>query len=808
MFVDVILIEGLSSQDQIFTYEAIYHSSIDELVGRRVLVPVGNKKVVGLILSEAKNYQSLTNIKQVYNLLDDFPLFNNEMLQLCIWTAEYYCCPIHRVLGVMLPPAVGFKKRLLVKLVETQNSKIEELTKLYVLDTLIVDVIKALALKALNLDSLRNRLPKKEADNIINSLIKKGVIRLEEELVQQNIKTEKFIKLIKHVDLPTKAMKQKEIIEFLKNTNAEIALKELLQAIKVSNATLKALEAKGIVSIFEKKIVRDPFYDLMDNEIPNNLTANQKKVISSVKESIDKESFQSYLLNGVTGSGKTEVYIRLAEYTMNLGKNVLVLVPEISLTPQLASRFRQRFGDKVALLHSGLTSGERYDEWHRIFSGQVKIVIGVRSAVFAPLKNLGLIILDEEHEASYKQSEPEPRYHAKKIALERGKLAKATVILGSATPSLESYLEMEKGEHQLLEMLTRVNERPLPPIEVVDMRHELTKGNFSVFSTLLQNGLKEVLAKNEQAILLLNRRGFATFVMCRECGFVVECNHCSIPMTYHSTGPRLYCHYCGEKAPVPKSCSHCGSHFIKYFGSGTQKVESALSELLPDARIIRMDVDTVRAKGSHWNILKEFQSQKANILVGTQMIAKGLDFPKVSLVGVISADITLNLPDYLAAERSYQLLTQVAGRAGRRDIAGKVIVQTYQPQHFVLDSIKMESYLDFYQEEINIRKSLDYPPFSKLVRIILSGLNDYKVKSLAEAIYKEVLQKNAKPMHILGPNPAPIERIKDRFRWHILLKGDVSNDLQLMVQKTKEYVINSNNKEVRVTFDIDPQNIL
>jgi primosomal protein N' (replication factor Y) len=510
----------------------------------------------------------------------------------------------------------------------------------------------------------------------------------------------------------------------------------------------------------------------------------------------------------VTGSGKTEVYLEAIEHTLAKGREAIFLVPEISLTPQMVERFKSRFGADVAVLHSALSQGERYDEWRKIIRKQVKVVVGARSAIFAPFENVGLIVIDEEHESSYKQEET-PRYHAREVALWRAKENNAVLLMGSATPSLETYALATRGRYELLEMPDRVGNRPMPQVHVVDMREELQAENRSMFSRKLHELIADRLAKQEQMVIFLNRRGFSTFVMCRSCGYTLRCIHCDISLTYHKTNHTARCHYCGYTILQPSHCPECQSEHIRFFGTGTQKVEEELAKLFPGIRVIRMDVDTTSRKGSHEELLNKFRRGQGDVLLGTQMIAKGLDFPRVTLVGVIAADTSLHLPDFRAAEKTFQLLTQVGGRAGRHELAGDVVIQTYTPQHYSIVHATRHDYPAFYREEMLQRRRTGYPPYFRLVLVTFSHEEVPVVVRAAHVVGDYLRQRIAQTTVLLGPVASPIARVKDRFRFQIMLKyRDEPNLAELLAQATAAFEEWNKQQKVLMTIDVDPYVLL
>ena len=558
--------------------------------------------------------------------------------------------------------------------------------------------------------------------------------------------------------------------------------RELALAAGVSSSVVDAALKKGLLTVSAVAVRRRP-----DGPEPVagdfTLTTGQEAALGPIEAALSAGDFKTFLLHGVTGSGKTEVYLRSISRALAMGRGAVTLVPEIALTPQMVARFRGRFGDQVAVLHSGLSDGERYDEWRRVLEGAAAVVLGTRSAVFAPLPRPGLFIIDEEHEPSYKQ-EDHLRYHAREVAIRRAQKSGAVVVLGSATPSLESYVRTQgNGPYDLLRMANRVDLRPLPAVQVVDMRAELKAGNRGLFSRALLAAVNERVVRREQVILFLNRRGFANFVNCRECGLVLKCRNCDISLTYHRDG-LLRCHYCGYTAVLPEVCPSCGSRTIRHFGAGTQKVEEVVRRTFPEARVLRMDGDTTARRGSHAELLGCFQGGDADILIGTQMIAKGLDLPGVTLVGVVNADTSLFMPDFRAAERTFQLLTQVAGRAGRGELPGHVIVQTFTPDHYSVVAAAAQDYQDFIRSELPVRRALGYPPFNYLARLLFTHEDEEMVKQGALFARGILDQKAAgEDVQILGPAPAPLSRIKNRYRWQVILKGPAIGPLRTVVRE-------------------------
>ncbi|MDK2903690.1 MAG: hypothetical protein PWQ93_1609 [Clostridiales bacterium] len=575
------------------------------------------------------------------------------------------------------------------------------------------------------------------------------------------------------------------IINALKDNKGRMALNALKKVVPVKNisSVLAELERDGVIAyeytVKESVRIKDDYDETAASGSIGTVRPVQQQLqaITVINKAVDKGE-GSFLLHGVTGSGKTEVYLQAIQHAMDIGKDAIVLVPEISLTPQMVALFTARFGSSIAVWHSRLSMGEKYAQWWRIKNGQARVVVGARSAVFAPVRRLGLIVLDEEQESSYK-SDMTPKYDAREVARRRCDIEAGVLVLGSATPSLETYHAARKGDMHLLVMPDRINGKPLPHVEIVDMRQEIAYGNKSIFSTKLLKAIAYNLKAGQQSILFMNRRGFSTFVSCRNCGLVMKCPHCDISLVYHSDKGQLQCHYCGYKMPVPKACPKCKSPYIRYFGAGTQRIEHDIKQIFPRARVVRMDTDTVTKKNAHRDILRLVWRHEVDILVGTQMIAKGLDFPEVTLVGVVAADTALNIPDFRSAEDTFQLVTQVAGRAGRAAKPGMVIVQTYQPEHYSLQAAVRHDYESFYRQEIEIRERLKYPPFSDIIKISLSGKRLPDIIKAAEDLANELhcylnnmcYNNN---VEILGPSPAPMEKIKDEYRWQIILKVDVN----------------------------------
>lgn len=594
-----------------------------------------------------------------------------------------------------------------------------------------------------------------------------------------------------------------EIIEFIKNNSGKYNKSELIKNYNISQYKLNKLIQEGLLKIEEEVVFRYNKRTYKEDK-EKILTEEQINALNEIENS-EQDIF---LLKGVTGSGKTEIYMRLVEKTLSEGKSAIVLVPEISLTPQMIERFKGRFGSEVALFHSKLSDGERFDEWFRVKEGKAKLIVGARSAIFLPAKDLGLIIIDEEHENTYK-SEQNPKYQTKEVAEYLSRKKKCKVVLGSATPTIESYYRALTGEIELVELNNRIDGSKMPQMELVDMREELRNGNKSLFSRKLYFSIKEKLEKREQIILFLNRRGFSSFVSCRSCGYVFKCEDCDISMTYHKNG-FLVCHYCGKTKREPNKCPKCDSRYVKFFGAGTERVEEEVKKYFKNARVLRMDVDTTRTKDSHEKIYRSFKDGEADILIGTQMISKGLDFPNVTLVGVIAADMSINIPDYRSAEKSFQIITQVAGRAGRGSKEGNVIVQTYTPEHYSLQYASHYDYEGFYDEEFTIRAKMGYPPFGKLLLINAQGKNEDLLKQYMKILAGKIENavKDEDGVEILGPIPCIISKIKENFRWQILIKGEFSLSFAKSIKDILYEKENNVYNDIRVSIDINPNNLI
>ncbi|TWH49078.1 primosomal protein N' [Sporomusa sp. KB1] len=787
-----------------FSYLIPAHLSF-AAIGWRVLVPFGNRKVEGFIVGlEA---ESIPGLKSILDVLDDYPWFDNNMLQTAKWLSNYYLCSLAEAMRLFIPGQSGIKTQ---KAYQVPRALDWEYTKALLRDkpeeyrtilnyiyehgpVTLTDLAKRFtSIEGMIKFCLQHKLiitadtVSKRGKANSTMLIKLAVSR---EVAAQMEKT-----------LPKSKTAQRRLLQALLPTQ-ELTAAEL-RSLAITQATVKKLAEQGLITICSVPVFRNSYTAAQPQAAELTLTSEQLQALQHIIPAINTGAYTSFLIHGVTGSGKTQVYINAAAEARRLDRQAIVLVPEIALTSQIVARFRAAFGDDVVVMHSKLSVGERYDAWRRLHAGQAGIVIGARSALFAPVSRLGLIIIDEEHEFTYKQEET-PRYHAREVASARAKFAGATVLLGSATPAIETYYQALQGEHRLLPMNKRVDDIPMPAVTIVDMRQELAQGRRSVISLPLQTMLTEILAKKEQAIILLNRRGYSTFVLCRECGHVLKCGHCDISLVYHAPTSILRCHYCQERHAVPDVCPECGSRYIRYFGAGTQKVEEALKGLFPAARIARMDQDTTRGKLAHDKILAAFAAGSYDILLGTQMVAKGHDIPNVTAVGIISADTALNLPDFRAAEKTFALLTQAAGRAGRGSKPGRVVMQTYNPEHYAITAGAEHNYQEFYQQELSFRQQLGYPPYANLIKITVQANDETIVHRQANQVAAELTQSLAMAgASIIGPFPAAVNKVKDIFRVNILIK---TKDLPTITKQISTMSI-ANQKNIIV--DIDPVNVL
>lgn len=814
MIANVILTDPRHAVDRGFDYEIPEEMELQAVPGSRVLVPFGNRNATaeGLILS-VEETSTFPSLKKLLRCLDPAPVCTPELLNLCYWMQRQYLCSFQQSYKQVKPPHMSTRIRNWLILCQDDETGLSA-PQLALLNALKeMDGVAELA-------ELEAMLHKRSLKQTAFALQEKGLLEVREKIDETvsvkyirkahlNCSIEEGYTLAEELNARRASVQANLILALC--DEGDLPTSDLVMITDGNYTSLNALKDKGIISIYREQRERNAY--IADTYSPSSAytpTVEQRPVIDYLNRLIVHNLHEKILLRGVTGSGKTEVFLQAIETCIQKGKQAIMLVPEISLTPQMVERFVSRFGTAVAVMHSGLSQGERFDQWNKIKNGSVHVVVGARSAVFAPFDRLGIIILDEEHESSYK-SETAPRYHARDVAFYRGRKHGAPVLLASATPSVESYYRAKQGEYKLFEMLHRYNENPLPKARIVDMRSELLDyHNLSSISNRLQDELRRNLERGEKSILFLNRRGYNTFVSCRECGYVVECKQCSIALTYHRKTDQLVCHYCGYTQPNVTQCPECGSQYIKFFGTGTQKIEAELQTLFPEARILRMDFDTTSVKGGHENILSRFKNGEADILLGTQMVTKGLDFHDVTLVGVLAADASLNVDDYRSGERCFSLITQVCGRAGRGDTEGRAVIQTYQPQNTTINFAKTQNYVAFYENEINYRQRMNYPPFCSIVYILVSGENEELVQreiGNIGGLLKEKANTSDEILHMIGPAPSPISKIKNKFRHRILMKVKNAQRILPFLKEIND-AHNAGRPKNTLVIDIDPINML
>jgi len=777
------------AQRRTFSYAIPSGLSID--VGQAVWVPFGEKLLQGVVL-ELSDYPAVEETREIAGVIESCPILSPYQISLARWISEHYLSPLFDAVALMLPP--GFERKVVTFISSPQTPPEYDISSLPQGQRHVLDLVQKQG--KVSLKELEKALGKKKTQSIVSQLVGRGLVVRSYELEPIKIKPKEELYLSLAVAAgearqevarlrEKRAIKQAALLEFLAQQSEPVPWVEARRGVNCGKAVADALVEKGLVTVQKVEVKREPIsYKGITLSSPPPLTSAQKSTLARVQSGLLQKRDNSappavFLLHGVTGSGKTEIYLQALAEAVKLGKRGIVLVPEIALTPQTIERFAARFPHRVAVLHSKLSLGEQFDEWQRIRNGEFDVVIGPRSAVFAPQPDLGLIVIDEEHEWTYKQHDKSPRYHARDVAIKLAELTGTVVILGSATPDVETFYQAQQGDYQLVQLPERVTPSegsPLPQVEVVDLREELKAGNRSLFSRSLSQAMTKAVAGGEQVILFLNRRGAATFIQCRNCGFVLRCRRCEVVLTHHLAGDVLVCHQCNYRMSVPQVCPRCLSRRIKFLGIGTQKLEQETGYTFPQARLLRWDSDvTKKGKYSHQERLNKFRAHEADVLIGTQMIAKGLDLPLVTLVGVINADIALNLPDFRAGEKTFQLLSQVAGRAGRGTLWGQVIIQTYAPEHYAIKAAAKHDYALFYNKEIAYRRQLHNPPFTQLASLVYSHTSDTHCQREAERMKRLLIaerdSKGVADLSIIGPAPAFIHRLRGRFRWQIILRG-------------------------------------
>ncbi len=822
IYAEVIINHVAPDVDRPFTYKIPPHLTGRISIGSRVLVPFGPQKLVGDVVGFTDQAPPV-KLKSLIKLLDEQPLFDAQQLDLARWVAQRYCCPLREALRLVIPPGVS-RSQVSTVAVTDEGRRIgpEQLSRAP-RQAQVFDLIQAAGGEE-DLDNLvqqvqrqaKSKLSRSAVLAAVCSLEKKGLVERRRGLTRPaaNRRTQQVVQLCGEdrdwvevaEQLSTGATRQAEVVRTLMESGGAVPVAEL------SRHAVAALADKGIVRVSERRIQRIPEEPGLGNVDPEALspTAAQRMILQRVKQALHVGRHEALLLHGVTASGKTEVYLQAIEAAQGEGRSAIVLVPEIALTPQMVGRFRARFGDNLALLHSALSAGERYDEWDRVRRGEADIVIGARSAIFAPSRNLGVVVVDEEHEHAYKQ-ESTPRYLATAVAAERARRSNAVLLMGSATPSVEAYWHARHEDGlSLMTLPQRIDSRPFPPVQVIDLRTETLMGKGGSFSQMMLEAIADRLERGEQAILFLNRRGFSTFVMCRDCGYVLRCPDCAVSLTYHHSSRRMRCHHCDYSLPVPDLCPNCGGYEIGFYGLGTERVTDQIKREFKSATVARMDRDTVSRKGAHGDILRSFARGEADILVGTQMIAKGLDLPNVTLVGVLNADVGLHTPDFRAAERTFQLLTQVAGRAGRAEKPGEVLVQTYNPDHYAITTAKEHDYVAFYEREIRARRHNLYPPFVELANLVFldedaeNALNTARRAAVCLQDMGVFFKKG--DVQFLGPAPAPLHKLRGRYRYQMLLKATDMEQLNQTVRDLQERLVDTGSTQI--VYDIEPMDMM
>ncbi len=804
---------------QTFTYRLPELDRETAQVGARVLVPLGRGVVTGFIvelLEDLSAHRTLTDseIKSVEQVLDPTPLVTKEILEITRWVADYYGAPWGEVLKAALPPGISPGREQLLTLTSHGITHLAEIADPEA--TARTLMLRAIAkARVISATRLRKTFGNEQAAGILSELQKENLVTSQARPhgPSSRARTQRVVKLrtasAKAASDRKITAAQQQIIDAL-SVEKTIPLPELLRTTGVSSSVINTLSKRGIVDVVEENVRRDP---LARATLPKadeyELTDAQQQVLAEVEPKLRSGDYAAFLLHGVTGSGKTEVYMRAVRTCLDLGRSAMMLVPEIVLTPVFSRRLRSHFGDQVAIFHSSLSKGERFDEWMRVKGGEARIVIGTRSGVFAPIANLGLVIIDEEHESTYRQQDS-PRYNGRDTAIVRAQKENAVVILGSATPSLESFHNAQTGKYSYLELPARIGNRPMAAARIIDMRAVFDRHKKpQVFSDDLLQAIEATHRKGEQSIILLNRRGYSSFVLCRSCGETIQCPNCDVTLTYHRSEKVIVCHYCNHRQTAPNKCPSCSGKYIYYVGEGTEQIETLLVKIFPTLRIARIDRDTATKRGAFERSLFDFSAGEIDMLVGTQMLAKGHDFPNVTLVGVVSVDAGLALPDFRAAERTFQLITQVAGRAGRGERPGQVLIQTYHPNHYALRHACAQDYAGFYDEEIRHRQNHSYPPFVSLASLLVHGPDLGKTRTEALELRKELDAANKeRTSRILGPAPAPLARLKGRHRIQLLVKSRSRRQLRQVVDTALAAMAAKGQNLRSINLEIDPVSIM
>jgi len=809
--------------EHLLTYSVPEHLLKKAKRGVRVLVPVRNSIEMGVILNvqesdKTENGTSISELKEVIDIPDTSPILNEEIIKLCQWISEYYISPPGQTFQLAVPHFL----RSIVNAKYTLNVGV---SCNYLPCSLPYEIIEVLKQQPLSLKEIKRKIKNQHIDEEITLLLKERIVKVivEAPRIQEKIKKELWVQINSEKVLPQedilawqkKAPLQIKTYLFLLHEGKEYPVAELIKRLGIKKSTITSLYRKGWVKLWERESYKYPsMYHVSDSftEIQDiTLTEEQILAVEQISKAIQCHQFNTYLLYGITGSGKTEVYLQCIQTAIQCGYQSLMLVPEIALTPQTLSRLYSRFKDKVAILHSGLTDRERFEEWRKIQEGRVDVVVGVRSAIFAPFQKLGLIIVDEEHEHTYKQEET-PKYHARDVAVMRAQINSAVCILGSATPSLESYVHALNSKYCLLRLTKRVASGSLPLIHIVDLKSESNKTvGEPLLSQVLKDKIHERLEREEQVILLINRRGFAPVVMCPSCGWVLPCPNCQTSLNYHRYDGYVHCHYCNFKKQRPVQCEECGSSPLILLGVGTQRIEDLLIQSFPQARIARMDTDITNSKIRGYSILKNFAEHKIDIIIGTQMIAKGHDYPKVTLVGVMNADLGLTLPNFRAPEFVFQLLMQVAGRSGRRERPGEVIIQTYMPNHYVMKAVQNHDYEMFVDYELRLRQKIGYPPYNRMIQFGVESEDEKEVKEMVYLLTRFIrndINEKERDYFILGPAPGVIRRVTGRYRWQFALLGKATKKLNNIAREVyAKFHEQKRSSKILLQVDVDPYEI-
>jgi primosomal protein N' (replication factor Y) len=791
--------------DQAFTYSLPLTLRHRVKAGCRVIVPFGKRKLTGVVL-ERHDQKPEMETREVLRLLDSEPVVDGELLKLARWIANYYCAPLGEVLRSMLPLAFDVRAGKTYALTDSGRDAARQLALDAAPEDPARQILLALEGRSLSANYFKKKFPL--GDRVVKALEKKGFIVAEEVREERDPLRSPSEKLrIELASRPGAGVKlpkaQRELLAFLELHPGSHNLKEVEEQVKNASVAARELARKGFVKATREAV------EIGDSGFrpPHQLNPSQQAAFDAIRTSIESGTFKSFLLHGVTGSGKTEVYLNAIDAALAAGRGALLLVPEIALTPAVAGQFFSRFGDRVAILHSAFSDSERADQWRRIRSSAAPVVVATRSGVFAPVRNLGLIVVDEEHDGSYKQEET-PRYNGRDVAVVRAQGMNATVVLGSATPSLESRYNAERGKYTLLELPDRIEARPMPQVTLIDMREEfLETRKQAVFARELTAAMHNKIECGEQIMLMLNRRGFSTFVACRACGERVQCVNCSVTMTWHRRDRRLLCHYCNYAIRVPERCPKCDSEHIYFLGVGSEKVEDELHREFPAARIARLDRDTVTGKRQYEHILNNFRQHNFDILVGTQMIAKGHDIPNVTLVGVVSGDVGLGMPDFRAAERTFQLLTQVAGRAGRGSLPGIVLIQTINPDHYAIRLAAAQDYAAFYEKELQFRRMMHYPPFTAMANLLIRAEKQEEAMRMSAELGR-FLNPPPEGVRILGPAEAPVQRLKAEYRYQVLIKASSRKTLNDLLRRSIALGREQKWPVTALVVDVDPLSLL